>query len=454
MPPRIQIVPSRVLVLLLAALAGAALVLALAGMGNGFVREFVALGVAILLAATVADFFWSRRAWRDAPPILARRIPVSLAVGERASIALDIRNPANRSWRLQLFDYPDDSLATSGLPLTLALLPASETTCRYEVHPQARGDVSFAPARVRVMSVARLCELSTELGTRERRRVFPNFSMLLRYAWLAGNQRLAELGIKTLQQRGIGTDFKQLAEYQPGDAVRHIDWKATARLQKPVVRQFQDERDQRVMFLIDCGRRMRADDRTDAAGSSHFDQVLNAVMLLAYVALKRGDAVGAMTFGTPDGADRLIAPRKGRDTLDGLMSQLYDLQPTVTHSDYLMAAQNFLARFGKRALVIVITNFRDEDGAELGDALRLLRSRHLVLLASIQETIVRELISQPMEQPQAVLDIASAHLFEQSRRAAFQRLAARDTLMLDVEPQELAVALVNRYNAVKKAGLL
>ncbi len=440
--------------LLLAMLAGAALLLALAGRGSEFVSNVAALGCGTLLAASIADFFWSRRLWRGALPTLTRRIPVSLAVGERSGVELTIRNPADRTWRMQLFDYTDSSLATSGLPVSLALLPGSETTCRYDVYPQWRGDVSFSQARVRVRSIARLCEMSTELGVRDTRRVFPNLSVLLRYAWLAGNQRLAELGIKTLQQRGIGTDFKQLAEYQPGDPVRHIDWKASARLQKPILRQFQDERDQRVMFLIDCGRRMRADDRNGVAGSSHFDQVLNAVMLLAYVALKRGDAVGAMTFGTPEGKERLIAPRKGRDTLDGLMSRLYDLQPTVTHSDYLMAAQTFLARFGKRALVIVITNFRDEDGAELGDALKLLRSRHLVLLASIQETVVRELISQPMEQPESMIEIASAHLFEQSRRAAFQRLAARDSLMLDVEPRQLAVALVNRYNAVKKAGLL
>jgi uncharacterized protein (DUF58 family) len=199
---------------------------------------------------------------------------------------------------------------------------------------------------------------------------------------------------------------------------------------------------------------MRADDRSHAAGASHFDQVLNAVMLLSYVALKRGDAVGAMTFGTPDGQGRVLAPRKGASVLDGLMGALYDLQPTVTHSDYLLAAQQLMRRFAKRALVIIITNFRDEDGAELGDAAKLLRSRHLVMIASIQETIVRELIEQPMADPEAIITIGAAHLYEQSRRQAFQRLSARDTLMLDVEPRQLAVALVNRYDAVKRAGLL
>jgi uncharacterized protein (DUF58 family) len=112
-----------------------------------------------------------------------------------------------------------------------------------------------------------------------------------------------------------------------------------------------------------------------------------------------------------------------------------------------------LKRHHKRALVIVITNFRDEDSSELGYALRLLRSRHLVMLASLRERIVGELISQPLVS-EAVLDIASAHQYEQSRRDAFNRLAERGSLMIDAEPDQLGVQLVNRYHAVKRAGMI
>ena len=179
--------------------------------------------------------------------------------------------------------------------------------------------MTFAPADVRVRSRWGLCELLERLGTTEVRRVYPDFAQVARYAWLAGDRRLQEIGIKTYQQRGEGTDFKQLSEYRVGDSVRHIDWRATLRLGKPIVREFQDERDQCVLLLVDCGRRMRADDRQGAIGTTHFDQVLNAVMLLTYVALKQGDAVGAMTFGTPAGEERSFAPRKGAHALNALM---------------------------------------------------------------------------------------------------------------------------------------
>ena len=136
------------------------------------------------------------------------------------------------------------------------------------------------------------------------------------------------------------------------------------------------------------------------------------------------------------------------------MSELYGVQPTPTHSDYVSAALNLLKRHHKRALVIIITNFRDEDSSELGYALRLLRPRHLVMLASLRERIVGQLMSQSMNSADSMLDIASAHLYEQSRRDAFNRLADRGPLTIDAEPDQLGIQLVNRYHAVKRAGLI
>jgi uncharacterized protein (DUF58 family) len=161
-----------------------------------------------------------------------------------------------------------------------------------------------------------------------------------------------------------------------------------------------------------------------------------------------------MTFGSPAGDERAFAPRKGTHALNALMGELYGVQPTPTHSDYVAAAQELLRKQPKRALVIVITNFRDEDSTELGHALRLLRSRHLVLLASLRERVVRELIAQPLGRQRAAIEIASAHLYEQARRDAFARLAARDAMMVDAEPERLGIELVNRYHAIKRAGLI
>lgn len=447
-------IPSVSAVVAVAVCAGIALALLLLGMEVAQVGLLSAALVSALLALAGIDFVQSRRSWIETNLQLTRQMPTAFAIGVERPIKLSLVSQGSIDWRAQVHDHADASLLITGQPHDLTIAAGRITEFEYTVTPTRRGEIEFDPADIRVRSRFGLLELMTSIGPMQSRRVYPDFAQVARYAWLAGDRRLAEIGIKTFQQRGEGTDFKQLSEYRTGDAVRHIDWKATQRFEKPIVRQFQNERDQCVMLMLDCGRRMRADDRNNAIGTAHFDQVLNAAMLLTYVALKQGDAVGAMTFGAPPGDERWITPRKGAITLNALMGELFDVQPTPTHSDYLAAAQAFMRRQHKRALVILITNFRDEDSNELGQALMLLRSRHLVMTASLREGVVRELTEQALTSSESALDTASAHLYEQARRNAFNRIAARDSLMVDAEPQRLGVELVNRYHAVKRAGMI
>ena len=449
----LPIVPTPRITALFGGAAAVMLIALVAGVPAALVTWATRAVLVGLIAAFTVDFLLTRRAWQASPARLKRVLPDAFAIAVRRDVLLHVET-ADRGWRLVLIDGADPSVEVMGMPAVLTPGPSQRVEIAYTVIPISRGDITFAPAQARVRSGWGLCELNVRIGTADERRVYPDFSQIARYAWLAGDRRLQEIGIKTYPLRGQGTDFKQLSEYRTGDSVRYIDWRATARLAKPIVREFQDERDQCVMFLVDCGRRLRSEDRQSVAGTAHFDQVLNAVMLLTYVALKQGDAVGAMTFGTVERQQRFFPAQKGRLALNALMGQLYDVEPTTTHSDFVAAAQDLLTRHRKRSLIILVTNFRDEDSPELAHALRLLRSRHLVLLASLRERVVRQMIDQPLATGGAAIEVASAHLYEQSRRDAFNRLAARDALMVDAEPQLLGVQLVNRYHAVKRAGLI
>ncbi|HEX6706753.1 MAG TPA: DUF58 domain-containing protein [Albitalea sp.] len=448
------LIPSRASIWVLVVLAIAAAI-ALALQVPPVTVGHAALGAAaVVLVWAVIDLVRSMRAWRRSPLRWQRRLPAALALGVPRTVACSLVNDSPHDWRVELFDHVDPRLDFEGLPLVTHASAQSRVELAYRIVPRQRGPARFAPAELRVRTLHGSFDWIRRIGDDETLRVYPNFAAVSRYAWLAADRRLADIGIKSVAQRGAGTDFKQLADYRPGDAIRHIDWKATLKHRRPIVRQFQDERDQRVLFLLDCGRRMRADEGAAARHGSHFDEALNALMLLAHVALKEGDEVGAMTFGTDEAARRRFAPRKGVATLNALMATLYDVQPQAVHSDYLLAARDLMQAQRKRALVVVLTNFRDEDAGELQPALQLLRSRHLVMVASLRERALRELAEQPLATPQQAVEVAGARLFEQSRRDAFQRLAGRDGLLIDVEPQELAAALVNRYRAIKRAGLL
>jgi uncharacterized protein (DUF58 family) len=449
-----KLVPTRWTIWALAAIALASVV-ALALQVPVATVERVASGIVLAgLVWVIVDLMRSALAWRHRPVQWQRRLPSALALGVQRTLACALVNEGRNDWHVELFDHVDPTLDFEGLPLRVVVPAEARVEVHYNIVPRQRGRVRFGRAELRVRTLHGTFEWVRRVGEEQSLHVYPNFAAVARYAWLAGDRRLADIGIKSYAQRGAGTDFKQLADYQPGDAIRHIDWKATLKHQRPIVRQFQDERDQCVMFLLDCGRRMRADEGAAAKHGSHFDEALNALMLLAHVALKEGDEVGAMTFGTDAADRRRFAPRKGSATLNALMATLYDIQPRATHSDYLLAARDLMQVQRKRALIVVLTNFRDEDARELEPALKLLRTRHLVLLASLRERVLRELAEQPLDTPQQVIDVAGARLFAQARRDAFQRLAGRDGLLVDVEPAQLAAELVNRYRAVKRAGLL
>lgn len=454
---RTSAIPGRNLLIALGVAAAIALLLCVVNQ-QAMARTFAAVAIVTLLLGVARDYSMTRRAWRNASVQFARRLPAAFALGVKRHIPAHISLNGDHKWHIRVVDHSDVTLNIEFMPVELVLQPDTTTEIGYTVVPTQRGEVVFAPAEFRVLSLWRLLELQCRVGIEETRRVYPDFAQVAKYAWLAGDRRLSEIGIKVFRQRGEGTDFKQLSEYKVGDSLRHIDWKATLRYDKPIIREYQNERDQCVLMLIDCGRRMRADERmnqtSNSIGSSHFDQVLNATMLLSYVALKQGDAVGAMTFGTPVNQQRWFAPRKGVSMLNALMGELYAVQPTPTHSDYVTAAKDLLRRHSKRAMVIIVTNFRDEDAGELGQAVRLLQTRHLVLTASLKERVVGELASQPVNSNDALIEIASAHLYEQSRRDAFNQLAAHNSLMVDAEPERLGIELVNRYEAVKRAGMI
>ena len=451
------LMPTRRTVIALAAIAAGAAIALLAAKARDLGETHLAL-VAGGLAAALALLFLADAAvtaWqlRRKPIGFERQMPSAFALGQPHGLVVTLAHEGPRPWHFDLFDHVPATMTQRLLPAAVVLPAASKLDVRYEITPTQRGKVVFEPAAIRVRSRLGLADLQLRVGAAQAVQVYPNFAALTRYAWLAGDRRLAEIGIKSYIARGAGTDFKQLGEYVPGMPTRHIDWNASFRHRRAVVREFQDDRDQSVMFLLDCGRRMRADERSGTDGS-HFDQALNAAMLLAYVALKDGDAVGAMTFGHDPSQQRHFAPAKGMAALNSLVARLHDVEPSPTHSDYLAAARDLMLRVRRRSLVVVLTNFRDEDCEELEDALKLMRTRHLVLLASLKEGVVAEIAAQPMDDTRGIVDVAAAHWFQNARADAFRRLAGKNQLLVDVEPEKLAATLVNRYHAVKRARLL
>lgn len=115
---------------------------------------------------------------------------------------------------------------------------------------------------------------------------------------------------------------------------------------------------------------------------------------------------------------------------------------------------DLIVRHKKRALVIILTNVRDEDNDELQAAVRLLKRRHLVLLASLRETTLDEHLHSSPTDMNTALRQSAIHHYLQKRQHAFDTLRNQGVLAVDVEPQQLGVSLINSYLNIKSSGKL
>lgn len=400
-------------------------------------------GLALLLAAG-ADAWLSRR-----PPLLRveRRLAGVWPVDVWNAVTLVLRNEGGRALTVELMDDYPTAWDMQGLPHATRIASGMFASITYRLRPDRRGNAGFGAAHIRVASPLGLWRRRHRLGEGAAVKVFPDFSKLLGHALTATDRRAPAAGAIRKRRRGEGTDFRQLREYRQGDSLRAIDWKATARLQKPITREYREERDQQVVFLLDTGRRMLARD----GAAAHFDHALNAVLTLGFVAQRQGDAVGLMSFGAET---RWLGPAKGRTGLDRLLAGIYDLQAGEVAPDYLQAAGGLLKRLGKRAFVVVITNLRDEDDHAMRAACELLASRHLVLCASLRERILDAAIDAPVLQFDDALRHCAAALYLEQRSEAIRRLGMRAGQLIDVVPEKLGMALVNRYLDIKESGQL
>ena len=400
------------------------------------------LAGAMLLTVLLLDAMQVMRA--DAPHV-QRRIPDTWPVGVERPVTLDLGSA--RRQRLDVFDLHPGGWAMRGMPRRLSLEPGEVASIDYHLRATARGDFRFDGVQLRLHSPLRLWWHSRVVGDAQRVRVFPNFAPLSRYAMFSAEQASRLVGAHLRRRRGEGTDFHQMREYRIGDSLRQIDWKATSRTRRLVSREYQDEKNQQLVLLLDTGRRLLARDGELA----HFDHVLDAALVVAYLALRQGDAVGVLASG---GASAWVPPRRGVGAIDELLRASYALQPQPVATDFLAAATELSVRQRRRSLVMLVTNLRDEDMDDVLAAVRMLRKRHLVCVASLREGSLDAALSEPVtDLPGAIRAGATAQYIEQ-RNAAHDALRSHGVMVLDVACEQLAASLVEKYLSVKRDGLL
>lgn len=371
-------------------------------------------------------------------PKVERVLPGRLAVGIEGEVALRIVNPTKRQLHLAVFDGIPARSDCEAFPWKGWIKGKGYLNLNYPITLHERGEIGFGKTHLLMTSLLGLWSRKGFGGEESAVKVYPNYQPVLSYALLAMAHRQEHTGIIRKNRAGLSRDFHQLRDYQMGDSLSQIDWKASSKRQNLISRDFQEQLDQSVILMLDCGRRMRTID----GEISQFDHCLNSMLLLSYVALRQGDQVGILSFG---GTDRWLPPVKGANSMTTVLNHLYDYETSPYPSDFSEAAERLLKHQRRRSMVVVMTNLRGEDSEELREPLRKLREKHVVVLASLRESGIGEMLDQDLHSFDDALGYLAAEDYAAEREAVLAGLRGDGIVTLDETAQQFPVALANTY---------
>jgi uncharacterized protein (DUF58 family) len=378
-----------------------------------------------------------------------RTMPGTLTLGAGGQVRWRLHNPHGRRVRVSMSDELAPSLRADDRRVT-GVVPARGTwSAVTDIHPSRRG--RFEPREV-VVRVAGPLGLAARQGRRDvpgLLRVLPRFRSAQEAQLRTKQARILESGLRTAAGRGGGTEFDSLREYTVDDEPRRIDWAATARSGKPIVRTYRPQSNQTILILLDTGRVMAG----QVDGAPRLEHAMDAAMMLTAVATGIGDRAGLVAF---DREVRVIVPPSHNSgQLGRLTDALYDLEPRLVESDYRGAFAETLARYRRRTLLVLLTELTEEAvGEVLLPALPWLAGRHLVLLGSVADPEVLGWDEAVPSEAETAYRKAAATTSLARRSLAAAQLRSVGVTVIDAPPGALASRLTDAYLEVKAVGRL
>jgi uncharacterized protein (DUF58 family) len=409
--------------------------------------EWVAWGYAFLAFVMFAVD------WRMAGSIMRfdveRGHDQKLSLGAENPIHLNLRNRSRYGAQFWLRDEAPETFRIETRVLNGSVPPRGSWQGLYHVHPLRRGDYTFGNITLRWRGPLGLVVRQARIRAEEQVKVYPNLLDVRRYDLLLRRNRLQEMGLRNTRMFGEGTEFERLREYLPDDEYRRIDWKATARRGHPVTIEYQTERSQNVITVLDTGRMMQS----PVADIAKLDYVVNAVLFLAYVATGKGDRVGMMTFA--DDVQHYLSPHQGRGQFYRMLELLYAVEPQPVEPDYFKALSYLALKQRRRSLVVIFTDLTS--GVSLNTLVAqvsLLAHHSLPLVVTISDPDVHAAAHQSPKTSLAVYQRAVAAQVLDERRVILETLQKRGVMTLDVPANQLSTAVINRYLELKGKTLL
>lgn len=372
-----------------------------------------------------------------------------VSVQKNHPVTLHVSNVSPRSIATWIRDDIPQEFEPTPAEFMIRLAPQSRATMHYELKASRRGAFTLNQINLRVRSRLGFWQRLLAYPQKSELHVYPDMQQLSEYAILARTNRLSLMGVRRTRRVGLENDFERLRDYTLDDNYKFIDWRASARRHKLTVKDFQTSQSQRIIFLLDCGRLMT----NESSGLSLLDHSLNAALMLSYVALRQGDAVGLIAFS--DHVQRYVPPRGGMKQMNQLLHASFDRFPELVESRYDDAFKYLDTHCKKRSLVVLISNVIDEVNTnQIESYLRNLVGRHLPLGVILRDHRLFDAADRDPTNDEQLFEAAAASDILLWRRQVIRDLLHRGVLALDVFPEDMTAPLVNSYLEIKARHLL
>ncbi|HEX2953205.1 MAG TPA: DUF58 domain-containing protein [Bacillota bacterium] len=387
--------------------------------------------------------------YRVKVPQITREVPKSFYRTIPVTIKITIRNETGKVRRISVRDNPPLEFAWDPHPLETTLRAFQTITLKYDVQPKERGAYQFEDISWRIAGPLGLWIRPGKTRSRQEVLVYPDNSGVKRYDLALRKQRWIEMGFRHMRLKGEGVDLRELREYQVGDDIRKIDWKASARMGHPIVREYEPERGRDLILMLDAGRLMV----NSIGDSSRLELALSAVLSLAYVGLEQGDRVGVIAFA--DEVISYVPPAKGKEHLVKITQTLFRLQPQEVEADYEEAFRFLMLHQRKRSVVCVFTELTDEASSKnLIRQLTMLSRHHRAISITMRDPAMIEPIKSTVVNSLDVYRQAVSLQMVREREKAKKLLSHQDIGVLDAYPDQLSSALINHYLTLRRRGLI
>lgn len=443
-----MMIPQRRLLWLIALLCALALLWALSNLLPRALGDLLALltssGAVLLALVAAVD---ALRLWRLPAPRGSRQLPPAFTAGVAAPVTVQLVS-AGLSRRTQVVDHPPSDDPHTGLPQWVTPADAAITELTYHYRPQRRGEACFGALELWLTSPWGLWLRRHRVAAAAQVAVYPDVRWLSQEALFQASLQRQLSGSHRRQHQGDGQEFHQLRDYQAGDALRQIDWSATARRHALVSREFREDTNRHLVLLVDGSQRLAA----GVGERTAFDHALDAALLLATQALNQGDRPGLLLV---NGSEPLwVPPLHSRAQLHQLLGQLYRVQPSRFSADYSEAASTLLRRWRRQAVVILITRLQPDDLDDLLHATRLLRGRTRLLIGDVvlpDEAVIQDADAETVDQALALAGLAR---YQQEREQLYARLRHAGVFVVSAPPASLTRRLNHLYLSLRRSGRL